>query len=424
MKINHRSPVVPLFLISLVLMCFAGYAIDSFISTDQIADSKPAVNAAIAEFEPALAVRASACITCHAKVNPGYITDFGYGDRYFFGKPGSGSTLGPFNGNIYGDFYGAELDKTGWLTAEIGKQIIVPRAGIDPDLIAAGAKLAGQYSKTLQEKTLAGYLRDLERQKQNPATVIEKNRVFIGAPNAATLRQRFQITPDSGIKFKFIKTGQSSPDIAGIELNAGNDFYANTKDVVCDGDLFIDGTLFLDRVTISTKSGCRIHSTGPIFVQNVITYKSLSSSEDNANLQLVSAEAILLGVGDKSCDSTSKDSPLSRRVASGYAISTFNTRDADSRSISPQTFGQSIYSQGKQIPSLQDAGCSDDTIGFSRLLLDAPQVHSRYKGKFKGVVIAEIALFRFGKSTFEFDPVFKRVPVLPLLKDSDYLQIQ
>jgi hypothetical protein len=58
------------------------------------------------------------------------------------------------------------------------------------------------------------------------------------------------------------------------------------------------------------------------------------------------------------------------------------------------------------------------------LLLDAPQVHSRYKELFKGVVIAEVALFRLGKSTFEFDPVFKTVPVLPQLKDSDYLQVQ
>jgi hypothetical protein len=180
----------------------------------------------------------------------------------------------------------------------------------------------------------------------------------------------------------------------------------------------------LDRVTIATQRGCRIYSTGPVFVQNAIAYRSLNASEDKTNLQLVSAEAILLGAGDKSCDVTAKDSPLSRRLTSGYAISSFITRDADSRSISPQTFGQSIYAQGKQIAALQDAGCSDDSIGFSRLLLNAPQVHSRYKGKFRGLVIAEVALFRLGKGSFEFDPVFKQVPVLPLLKDSDYLQIQ
>ncbi|MGD0101369.1 MAG: hypothetical protein ABSC60_13565, partial [Acidobacteriota bacterium] len=83
-----------------------------------------------------------------------------------------------------------------------------------------------------------------------------------------------------------------------------------------------------------------------------------------------------------------------------------------------------IYDQGKRIPSLEDASCHDDTISFSRLLLNAPQVHSRYKGPFRGLVIAEVALFRLSKSTFEFDPVFKRVPILPVLRDSDYLQLK
>ncbi len=56
--------------------------------------------------------------------------------------------------------------------------------------------------------------------------------------------------------------------------------------------------------------------------------------------------------------------------------------------------------------------------------MDAPQVHIRYKGQFKGVVIAEPAISRFGRSEFEFDPVFKIVPVLRMLKPSDYLEIE
>lgn len=194
--------------------------------------------------------------------------------------------------------------------------------------------------------------------------------------------------------------------------------------MVCDGDLFIGGALFLNSAAIATKTGCRIYATGPIFLQNGITYRALAISENNTNLQLVSAEAILLGVGDKSCDPNSKESPLLRRLVSGYAISTFLTRDANSKSIAQKAFGQSIYDQGKKIVSLEDAGCRDDKVSFSRLLLDAPQVHSRYKGKFTGVVIAEVAFFRLGNGNFEFDPVFKRAPILPRLKDSYYLQVE
>jgi hypothetical protein len=72
---------------------------------------------------------------------------------------------------------------------------------------------------------------------------------------------------------------------------------------------------------------------------------------------------------------------------------------------------------------LEDSSFHDDTIGFSRLLLNAPIINSRYKGNFKGLVIAEFALFWQGKTGFEFDPIFKKVPVLPMLKDSDYLVV-
>lgn len=384
----------------------------------------PAVNPAIAEFEPALAVRTSACITCHAKIQSGYITDFGYGDSYFFGKPVGGSRFGSFDGSIYGDFYGGEPNKTGWLTAEISGKVVVPKAGFDFDLSAAGAKLADAYRRPLQAKSLAEYLRALEVQKANPAAIIEKERIFIGAPTTATLETRFRISPGSSVNLKYIKNDSASPELKGIELGHGQSFYTNAGDIQCDGDLFIRGTLFLNHPAVATKRGCRIYATGPIFVQDAIAYRNLDASSDTANLQLVSSEGILLGLGDKSCDASAKDSPLSRRLISGYAITSFFTRDASSRSISPKDFGQRIYDQGKLIPALEDAGCKDDTLGFSRLLLNAPQVHNRYKGKFKGLVIAELVLFRLGKSTFEFDPVFKQVPVLPMLKDSDYLEVK
>jgi len=44
--------------------------------------------------------------------------------------------------------------------------------------------------------------------------------------------------------------------------------------------------------------------------------------------------------------------------------------------------------------------------------------------RFKGLVIAEAALFGLGKPDFAFGPVFKGGPALPLLKDSDCLQIR
>ena len=51
-------------------------------------------------------------------------------------------------------------------------------------------------------------------------------------------------------------------------------------------------------------------------------------------------------------------------------------------------------------------------------------MHCRYQGRFRGLIIAEVALFRLSKSSFEFDPVFKEVPLLPRLEDSDYLEVK
>jgi hypothetical protein len=178
--IDKRYFLLPILLFSLLLIAFSQ-------------QSKPVVNTAITQFEPALAVRASACITCHAKIDSSVITDFGYGDKYFFGRHDAGIALGPFDGSIYGDFYGGEPNKTGWLTAEIAKSIVVPQAGYDFDLIAAGAKLAkSNYQQALQATSLAKYLQSLETQKSKPAAVIEKKKVFIGAPNATTFRGAFQ----------------------------------------------------------------------------------------------------------------------------------------------------------------------------------------------------------------------------------------
>jgi hypothetical protein len=410
--LTKRHFILPLFLFGLMIVCFAG-------------PNNPSINTAITEFEPALAVRASACITCHAKIHPSYITDFGFGDSYFFGNPSGGAKFGSFDGHIYGDFYGGEPNKTGWLTAEIGKRIIVPQAGFNFDLKAAGSKLdKSNYQEALQSTSLAQYLQALENRKTKPASVIEKKRIFIGAPDAETIETRFGMAHGTAEPFKYIKNDSSSPGFSGIGLNSRKEFYTNTQEILCDGDLLVRGTLFLNHATFATKNGCRIYATGPIFVQNGVAYKNLGGQADNTNLQLVSAQAILLGVGDKSCDATSTESPLSRRLVSGYAVSTFMTRTSTGKSISPQELGKSIYAQGKLIVALEDAGCHDDTIGFTRLLLNAPQIHSRYKGAFKGLVIAEFALFRLSKGNFEFDPVFKAVPVLPRLKDSDYLQIQ
>ena len=388
--------------------------------------TKPDINTTIQKYEPSVAVRASGCLTCHAEISSNYITDFGYGSPYFFANPAGKNKVGIFNGHIYGDFI-AEPGKTSWLTANFQNEIIVPEAPITFNLEeAAGNTLPDKslYKEALEADSLARYLRALESKKNKPAPVIEKKKVFIGVPDTETLKARFGIKTDDEVNFRYIKKDpNNAPEIQGIELSGNRKYYTNTGEITCDGDLFIRGMVFLDKPVIVTEKGCRIYATDPVFLQGEITYKTINKKTDQSNLQIVSSEAIFLGVGREKCNSTAKTDPMALRLLKTPALPSIFTRATYGSNTTPQKFMQDLYDKTTLLP-LEDSSCHDDSIGFSRLLLNAPIIHSRYSGKFKGMVIAEFALFWQGKTNFEFDPVFKEVPVLPMLKDSDYLLIE
>ena len=430
-QIGCRSAGIFLLLASVLLLlngCGSNLSPLKPADTGAEPQGESAVNSAIIEFEPVLAVRAPSCVTCHAKINAAFITDFGYGDDYFFGQSGIGSRLGPFSGHIYGDFYGGEPNKTAWLTATLDKEIVVPKAEFDFDLQSTAVSDLGDqaaYQNALGAESLAGYLQEVENQKANPSKVIETETVFIGAPDAATLKTRFDISPGSDIALKFIKNDDNaSPEMTGIVAGSGNTHFTNAEEVICDGDLFVGGILFLNSPTIRTNRGCRIYATGPIILQKAVSLKALGDAPDLANLQLVSSEAILLGVGEKNCAESMYSDPLATRFQGAYALNSFITRETHRMSVAPRDAARKIYEKVKLIPDLDDASCHDDSISYSRILLNAPQVHSRYRGTFKGLVIAEFALFRLGQSSFDFDPVFKKVPILPVLRNSDYLLVE
>jgi len=414
-----------IFLIIVYLLFLALTAKETFSLSSEDNQIGPGFNATITEYEPAVALRASGCLTCHAKIASNYITDFGYGSSYFFAHPASKNDVGLFNGHIYGDFV-ADPGKTSWLTAEFEKEIIVPDASVDFDLAkAAGNTLTNQssYQEALKAGSLAEYLRALESKKDKPAPVIEKKKIFIGAPDTATLEARFNIPFDDDVDFKYMKNEPTSPEVKGIDLSENGKYYTNAEEIICDGDLFVRGILFLNRAIITTHAGCRIYTTGPVFLQKEITFENSHNPDDKSNLQLVSSEAIFLGVGREKRDTTPKTDPMALRLLRTPARPSIFTRATYGRHMAPQEFTQALYDKSALVP-LEDSSYHDDMIGFSRLLLNAPVINSRYKGKFKGLVIAEYALFWPGQTHIEFDPVFKEVPILPVLKDTDYLRIE
>ncbi len=381
--------------------------------------------------EPSLAVRGIGCASCHLQSGSKLITDFGFGNDYFFGKDAltdavnKGLTVAsatPFapSYSYYNDHSGASFK-----TAKL-KEVIVPNQNLpfSPRTYLPATAPAAQLAAV----TVAEYVKAVV---STTVIVATKNDIFIGAPSADVIKARAAL---GTAETAYFKNQDSSPQLSGLSKTGT---YFTASHLICDGDLVINGTLFLKDLTLTTNEGCRIMVTGPIFVNGKITYvQHTSNSTNDTNLQLVSSTWINLGVGLTNCEndpnyptaekawyrtnSTLLQDPMTHRLKIYASKSRLNQQDVNA-----------LRTIQSSIATFQDASCRKSVAGefpreehFERLLLNAPRVDSRYTGQFTGVIIAETALMGLSSFSFSFDPVFSRVPVLPLLKPSDYLVVK
>jgi hypothetical protein len=410
-------------------------------------------------FQPALAVRGAGCVMCHADVRANIVSDMGFGNNFFFGRNINQENLSWNFGGIYGDFESLRTNDAGvkfpgnWanLKHQADKVVYVPKDAAIP--VQEAKDLTGA-------KTLAEYLRHRFAASPNAGTraankVVEKSTVYIGAPSASRIRQVFNYA--GAQKYKYDKDAAAGAyDLQGLQ-DAGA-YWTVSGTLQCDGDLMIEGTLLLKNVTIRTRNGCRIYATRSVFIYGGINYEEVANSSLR-NLQISSATAILMGLGDlytgaNHCEqnvagdfkwywkrqqayNTEKvyyqdniaEYDLAIRNSAYMRLAFFwpnvNTYTRDPRA--PVTIGKEIYNEMQStIGNQLDAACQvgGRAVSYSRLLLNAPRVESRYNGNFTGSIVAEVSLMALGQFSFQFDDVFKQVPILPKLSDSDYLKIQ
>ncbi|MGZ3722164.1 MAG: hypothetical protein ACXVA9_04485, partial [Bdellovibrionales bacterium] len=248
---------------------------------------------------------------------------------------------------------------------------------------------------------------------------------------------------DSFHPLRYYPQSATSYPLSGLQLIGPA--ITNVGVVACDGDLFVDGSVFLNQLQLKTLTGCRIHATGPIFVQQAISYVADPGQLQKPNLQLVSARLISMGVGNSQCEASTD--PSGWYNASGVAsptamrftympdpasvwfkdVRTRNTNPGstyEKTAASPLAEGQAMLAIAQAIPGLQDASCHGRNVGFDHLFLVAPQIHSRYKGNFHGVIVTEFPMFSLGAFSYQFDPVFQTVPVLPKIPASEILVLK
>jgi hypothetical protein len=380
--------------------------------------------------EPALAVRGAACMACHANVASRFITDFGNGSNYFFAKGSNPFNAAPLS------FYGDHVKS--WATAQFSGDVVVPNAAHGSNLLAyanADASFAGTENNAT---TILEYVTTIENKKtgNKAKSITAKNSIYIGAPDDALINSRTGGT--NGAAWKYLKNnGDTSPEISGL-VDRGSYLEANSSGLVCDGDLVISKTLYLNNLVLKTATGCRIYSTQGILVQGPITYQKLdATATDNTNLQLVSTRWVNLGVGDSHCETASNPgwysaSPEAARFKpSEHRLIVYPAPTRAAGTVeSAKTLNEGLLAELRKIPNFEDASCRRVSSGkprevaFQRLLVNAPRVDSRYTGPFTGVIVSEAPLMSLSAFSFTYDSVFNRVSVLPLLKAEDFLVVK
>lgn len=367
----------------------------------------------ISHLQPALAVRAMGCIACHAKVASNVVTDFGFGTASFFGN----ADMSRWKNSFYGD-HGQNFKTMELLN---NAKVIVPVAPIPADkrdLMSANslkAYLDGQMAASSHAGTKA-------------TSAQEMSKVEIKIPNAGRLKRVFSSTP---APFLYEKDTQHSPDLQGLSFDAGKRLFT-VQNLVCDGDLYLDGVVWFKGARIQSVNGCRIYATESVFISDGMTSLAFNSSAGH-NIQILSSRSIWMGIGSMSKNSTycesagwmkDHEAASSMEVRLRYLVNYLaSTREYPDPSGLKARVEADI---GRLGAPLYDATCESGgrEKSFDRVLLAAPWVNSRYKGNVRGAVIAEVALAALGSFVFEFHPVFKTTSVLPKLNDNEIINIQ
>lgn len=361
------------------------------------------VGSSIHTLKPALAVRATGCLMCHANVESNVITDFGWGgdgkgNDYFFGRGFSS----PFAGSIYGN-HGAGGEN--WLTASVTGEVIVPQVDL-PNWTGLGG-------------TLAQYLASM--QANRPKTQIrEVNQVRIGAPTADEFLEAAGDMPADHPSWKYIPDSTRSAPIGTVTDRGAYLEIVGGAPFACAGDLVVKKPLVIrNGFRLQTDdSGCRIYAAATIFLQGNVTYLG---NAPNRNLQLLSSRAILVGLGKSTVG------PIQNGISDSIQLrfTYWTSPGYFKRGGTPSEQNQAILRDAQVVDGLLDAASLPEgrAVGLERILMVAPQVDSRFQGNVQGTVIAEVALFSLNSFRFTYDEVFTRANILPLVKAENYLSV-
>lgn len=285
------------------------------VTSNASADERP-----YGKIIPGFAIRGIECLSCHGHVKGNLFTDFGYGDPFYFGKnvdQWTGTAYRPDNlANLLveGDIYvpkrvlpyvsnTSNIKSTFLNTARTKSPSIFAKYNGTPNRNYIELKdFVEVMNPRLSSVPLSGTPRG------HTGDIFSRDVIQITAPSSQAIKEAIslpttELLAKTEYKNVFLYRASKLDKIEGLILKS-NDYnfegYARNsfnpdEPLKCYGDFMVDGPIFLNNATIETDiKGCRLYSTGTIFVQGPIKYSG--PSKDEANLQLSSARAILMGM--------------------------------------------------------------------------------------------------------------------------------
>ena len=333
--------------------------------------------------EAVFAVRNVSCTLCHANVDANIISDFGTSVDEKSSAIAIASIMHVRNEGAKNKFQ-----------TSISGNFLIPKTDISvysagttsgkSKCTNEGAGSSGPYSKVPLLATLSDCLAPTIVWGASSQKFVEKSKISINPVNSAEeirklvdkdllTKQKYAVTKDS------VLTGIPTDLSKGIKL---------TGPLKCEGAVVFDGPVYIKSADISSTKGCRIYSTGSIFIFGGLKV----SGSDASNIQLMSPTYVGLDVSqavlNKRFGKTGGNWVQSMTFSIGSSSTAYNAITQDMT-----TSGASA-----------DAG--EGNIDYKRIAISAPIVFARNKGTTSGVIIAELFLGPVGNTKFKFDAVF------------------
>ncbi len=419
--------------------------------------------------KPALAVRNTACIFCHSSVKGNVITDFGFEvgrPGYFFGNAvaplrgqgiynfgnsyswRSSDSLSPnfIEGTMFVPRREISSDKLPSLINQINISATTsmrllpnfPNAANMPnvpifsaDIPKASIVTMADYSNAVLNHRTPEFLSAMrvdpvmpKAPDINPDTNIrEISELKIGAPTAVQLREIFGNA--GGIVYR--RQGDNGAALKNFSAQGGGIFGNLAGDwMECDGDLFVDGIVYLNQLKLRTKFGCRIYSTHTVFMSAVQSTKLNREGIEydlaiggTPHLQITSARAIVLGAGKCSSGDSLVVRAGDERTDNSPTLNGTGAMEDYSKMV--DGVGRSLLYDIGDCAANTDARRS---VNISHVLLNAPAIHSRFAGDVSGVLIAGHMVGSLGRFSYRFDPVFEKVTIFPQIPSDWFFSAQ